>query len=71
MKRVLYVLKLVALAFAVGVVMTILAAFPPLSILYDWLEGHGLRPLWGGLMSGVISFCVSLYIMHHAKKKRK
>lgn len=71
MKNALYALELAALACAVGVIMTILGAFPPLSILHDWLEGHGLRPLWGGLMGGVIAFCLSLYNIHHAKKKRK
>ena len=69
MKRVLYVLKLVALAFAAAVVMTILAAFPPLSILYDWLVGHGLRSMWVGLVAGVISLCLGLYEAHRTKKK--
>ena len=71
MKNVLYIIKVVALACAAGVSMTILGAFPPLSFLYNWLVGHGLQNVWVGLMAGVIAICVSLYNMHHAKKKRK
>ena len=71
MKNVLYIIKVVALACAAGVIMTILGAFPPLSFLYNWLVGHGLQNVWVGLMAGVIAICVSLYNMHHAKKKRK
>ena len=70
MKNVLYIIKVVALACAAGVIMTILGAFPPLSFLYNWLVGHGLQNVWVGLMAGVIAICVSLYNMHHAKKKR-
>lgn len=43
MKNVLYIIKVVALACAAGVIMTILGAFPPLSFLYNWLVGHGLQ----------------------------
>ena len=57
MKNVLYIIKV--------------GAFPPLSFLYNWLVGHGLQNVWVGLMAGVIAICVSLYNMHHAKKKRK
>ena len=39
MKNVLYIIKVVALACAAGVIMTILGAFPPLSFLYNWLVG--------------------------------
>lgn len=69
MKNVLYIIKVVALACAAGVIMTILGAFPPLSFLYNWLVGHGLQNVWVGLMAGVIAICVSLYNMHHAKKE--
>ena len=61
MKNVLYIIKVVALACAAGVIMTILGAFPPLSFLYNWLVGHGLQNVWVGLMAGVIAICVSLY----------
>lgn len=50
MKNVLYIIKVVALACAAGVIMTILGAFPPLSFLYNWLVGHGLQNVWVGLM---------------------
>ena len=53
MKNVLYIIKVVALACAAGVIMTILGAFPPLSFLYNWLVGHGLQNVWVGLMAGV------------------
>ena len=46
MKNVLYIIKVVALACAAGVIMTILGAFPPLSFLYNWLVGHGLQNVW-------------------------
>ena len=69
MKNVLYIIKVVALACAAGVIMTILGAFPPLSFLYNHL--WPARVCMGGLMAGVIAICVSLYNMHHAKKKRK
>mgnify|MGYP001508950201 CR=1 FL=1 len=55
MKNVLYIIKVVALACAAGVIMTILGAFPPLSFLYNWLVGHGLQNVWVGLMAGVIA----------------
>ena len=60
MKNVLYIIKVVALACAAGVIMTILGAFPPLSFLYNWLVGHGLQNVWVGLMAGVIAICVSV-----------
>ena len=47
MKNVLYIIKVVALACAAGVIMTILGAFPPLSFLYNWLVGHGLPKCMG------------------------
>ena len=62
MKNVLYIIKVVALACAAGVIMTILGAFPPLSFLYNWLVGHGLQNVWVGLMAGVIAICVSLFL---------
>ena len=55
-----------AIAISVGILMTLLSAVPPLSLLYGWAQRSGLRSVWYGSVAGVISFCLILY-----RSKRK
>lgn len=61
--------KYLGLAILVALLMTLLSAIPPISILYDWLMHHNLRSAWFGLMSCVIALCLSLYTANKKTKK--
>lgn len=57
---------LLVIAILVGILMTILSAVPPLSLIYEWVERSNLKFIWYGLVAGVIGFCLMLY-----RSKRK
>lgn len=50
-----------AIALSIAVLITILSAFPPLSILRGWLEHNGLSFIWTGVVAGIIALCLSLF----------
>lgn len=63
------VLAAVLLAVGLGVVMTVLSAVPPLSLVYNWAEESGLQVLWFGLVGAVIA-AGELIFLNIGKRKK-
>lgn len=55
------ILKLVAIAILIAVLLTLLSVVPPLSILYKWAERNHLKFIWYGLIAGIIALCLTFY----------
>lgn len=51
----------VSLAILIAVILTILSAVPPLSLIYQWAERKNLECIWYGLVAGIIAFCLILF----------
>ena len=49
------------IAVLVTILMTLFSAFPPLSILYNWLYDHNLIRIWNGLIGGAVAFFTGVY----------
>ena len=58
--KVMKIFIAVAIAILVAVVMTVLSAVPPLSIVYNWAERNNMKFVWNGLVAGVIALCLLL-----------
>lgn len=56
------------IAVVIAGVMTLLAALPPLSSLYQWLEKREMTYTWTALTAGVIGGVLSFY---REKQKEK
>lgn len=61
-------LAAVLLAVGIAVLMTVLSAVPPLSFVYDWAMGNGLRAAWFGLIGAVIAACEMAFLSIGKKK---
>lgn len=58
----------IVIAAAIAVLMTVLSIVPPLSVIYNRTAGDNLNFVWSGLVAGVISLCLTVYM---TKKKHK
>ncbi|NBI67804.1 hypothetical protein D1646_13535 [Pseudoflavonifractor sp. 60] len=59
--RMLRAVIMVAIAILAEVGMTVLSAFPPLSLAYQWAEQNDLKIIWYGIEAGIISLCLLYY----------
>lgn len=58
----------VLIAVLAAVIMTVLSAVPPVSILYNWLDANNLVVIWYGIMAAIVAICTTLYIKRTRKK---
>ena len=58
----------VLIAVLAAVIMTVLSAVPPVSILYNWLDENNLVVIWYGIMAAIVAICTTLYINRTRKK---
>lgn len=58
----------VLIAVLAAVIMTVLSAVPPVSILYNWLDANNLSIVWIGIMAAIVAICTTLYINRTRKK---
>lgn len=58
----------VLIAVLAAVIMTVLSAVPPVSILYNWLDENNLSIVWIGIMAAIVAICTTLYINRTRKK---
>lgn len=56
------------IAVLAAVIMTVLSAVPPVSILYNWLDENNLVVIWYGIMAAIVAICTTLYINRTRKK---
>lgn len=60
---------MLVIAVLIAALMTVLSAFAPLSFIYNWLVDHHLRPVWFGLIAGVIGGSLGFYNAKIKKNK--
>ncbi len=60
----------VLIAVLAAVIMTVLSAVPPVSILYNWLDANNLSIVWIGIMAAIVATCTTLYINRTKNKKK-
>lgn len=58
----------VLIAVLAAVIMTVLSAVPPVSILYNWLDANNLVVIWYGIMAAIVAICTTLHINRTRKK---
>lgn len=58
----------IVIAAAIAILMTVLSIVPPLSVIYNRMAGDNLNFVWSGLVAGVISLVLTVYLR---KKKHK
>lgn len=58
------------IAVLAAVIMTVLSAVPPVSILYNWLDANNLVVIWYGIMAAIVATCTTLYINRTKNKKK-
>ena len=58
----------VLIAVLAAVIMTVLSAVPPVSILYNWLDANNQSIVWIGIMAAIVAICTTLYINRTRKK---
>lgn len=60
--------KLLGIVVLTVVLMTVLSAIPPVSLLYGLLVRSGLSLVWSGLVAGVAALCGALYLNRSKSK---
>lgn len=58
----------VLIAVLAAVILIVLSAVPPVSILYNWLDENNLVVIWYGIMAAIVAICTTLYIKRTRKK---
>ena len=58
------------IAVLAAVILIVLSAVSPVSILYNWLDENNLVVIWCGTMAALVATCTTLYINRTKNKKK-